>query len=158
MAACLKLDGLDEFLGYQRARRWSWAESNCALWVADWIVNVSGIDPAKGMRGRAETPEQWRALLEAEGGFMPIIGHAMDCCGFERTQSPHRGDVAIVSVPIALSNRMPVVGTVAAICMAPARFSEWPMFVVRSVRGLHFERFAMVTAWRMIYRADATVH
>ena len=134
MAACLArevLDDLDNFLARERGRRWSWAHANCALWVADWIVELSGIDPAVGMRGRADTPEAWKALLDREGGFVPIIGYAMDTCGFERTQSPTRGDVAIVSVPISQGDRMPVVGTVAAICMAPGLRIAWPLFVAR---------------------------
>ena len=158
LAAIGRLDGLDDFLVRERGRRWSWSHTNCALWVADWIRDVSGIDPAAGMRGRADSPESWKALLAAEGGFVPIIGHAMDCCGFERTQSPDRGDVAIVSVPIAMCDRMPVVGTVAAICAAHGFRSAWPLFVTRSINGLHYERFAMVTAWRMVYRAEMTLH
>jgi hypothetical protein len=149
---------LDGFLIEARDLPFDWAETNCALWVADWIEYCSGIDPAASLRGRAHNTDEWKALLDAEGGFIPIIGHIMDCYGFERTQSPACGDVAIVTVPIAMCDRMPVVGTVAAICLAPASRSLWPGFVVRSLRGLHFERFSFVTAWRMIWRREMTTH
>ena len=149
---------LQQFLFEQRERRFNWATTNCALWVSDWIRTASGIDPAVGMRGRAASAEQWKALLDDEGGFIPIIGHAMDACGFERTQSPARGDPMIVSVPISLCDRMPVVGVVAAICLAGADRHGWPMSVTRSVHGLHYERFSFVTAWRLIWRDSVTVH
>lgn len=158
MAACLKLDGLDGFLSRERGRSWSWADTNCALWVADWILDATGADPARAMRGHAADADGWKAVLERAGGFVPVIGHAMDCSGFERTQSPQRGDVAIVSVPIAKRDRMPVVGTVAAICLAPGSGTAWPLFVLRSIVGLHYERFALVAAWRIGRRALETVH
>ncbi len=155
----IERSGLDDFLSASRARRWSWGETNCALWVADWVLLVTGTDPAASLRGRAHSADEWKVLLDHEGGFVQIIGYIMDTLGFERTQSPQPGDVAIVTVPIALSDRMPVVGTVAAICVAPASRSLWPTFVVRSIRGLHFERFSFVTAWRIVARnPGGTVH
>jgi hypothetical protein len=150
MAGCVT-DALQTFLQTEGRRRWSWRDTNCGLWVADWIAQAGGRDPATTLRGRAETPEQWKALLNDEGGFVPVVGAVMDDAGYERTQSPRRGDVAIVSVPVSLaSDRMPVVGTVAGICVASASGQDlWPVSVVRSLRGLRYQRFAVVTAWRV---------
>jgi len=156
MAACLKLDSLDEFLAQERMRKWCWRDVNCAFWVADWIRSSTGIDPARDMRGQAASADEWYDVIKRRGGFMPIIGAAMDG-HWLRTQSPGRGDVGIVSVPVALCNRLPVVGAIAGICMAPATANAWPMFVCRSLRGLYYERLAMVTAWRLTWH-EQTMH
>lgn len=144
----VETDALDEFLQEAGNRPWSWRDVNCALWVADWIVGATGRDPAHAFRHRANTADEWKALLDREGGFAPIIGEAMDTAGFARTGSPRRGDVMMVSAPIALCGRMPVVGAIAGICVAPSRGEEqWPLGVARSLRGLVYQRFALIAAW-----------
>jgi hypothetical protein len=142
------LDALDLFLADARQRHWDWASVNCALWVADWVECATGIDPAHDWRGRGNDADDWKAALDDAGGFMPIIGEAMDA-GFDRTQSPQRGDVGIISVPVSRCDRMPVVGVVAGICAAPSMMNERPVFVARSIRALCFDRFPLVTAWEV---------
>lgn len=141
-AGVTRADRLKAFLDRQLDRRWSWGVVDCTMMVADW-VRLEGLrDPAASFRGRYHDADTCHALIAAEGGFMPLIGFAMDECGFDRTQAPATGDVGLVNAPFKLSDRMPVVGTISAIRSG----DRW---VVRTLRGLQWWTFPTVTAWRI---------
>ena len=137
------LPELNAFLARERRKPWSWASGqDCTLWVADWVMACSGRDPAAAYRGRYASADEAHELIKREGGFMPIIGYEMDRLGFARTAAPRDGDVGIVSAPVAMAERMPVVGTIAGIHQG----GRW---WCRGLRGLHHCDLPLVTAWRI---------
>lgn len=136
---------LVEFITEESQIPWSWETKNCGLWVSDWVERLTGVDPAAWLRGSATTAEGWQDFIKREGGFMPLVGWMMDSAGFARTGSPDIGDVGIVSAPIAISDRLPVVGTICAI----RGNATW---VARGITGIHYQNFPLVTAWDVTCR------
>jgi hypothetical protein len=134
---------LQDFLARERRIPWRWGVKDCTLWVADWINERRGIDPAAPYRGQYDNADSCHALLKREGGFMPLVGWRLDEAGLDRTQSPRDGDVGIVSAPISLADRMPVVQTIMAIRGSGA----WIMRM--APRGFHVEDVPTVTAWKV---------
>lgn len=131
-----------EFLTAARVRPWKWGTDDCCMTPADWVLAETGIDPAAEFRGAYHDEESCRRAIQEAGGFVQAVGYAMDAAGFERTQSPGMGDVGIVTAPIELRDTMPVVGAVGAIRCGR-------MWVCRSLRGLKYREFPLITAWRV---------
>lgn len=48
----------------------AWGESDCALWVCDWIKQRRGVDPVAGLRGRYRTRLGCARLLARHGGLL----------------------------------------------------------------------------------------
>lgn len=88
------------------ARPFRLGEFDCGLWGADWCVEVTGRDPAAGLRGRYST----EAELAALGGWRGVPGlfaQGYRSIGIGRTVQPATGDVALLSISGA-----PVVGAI----------------------------------------------
>jgi hypothetical protein len=132
---------LSEYLAATLKSPWRWGSTDCTIWVADWIYARTGIDPADKYRGTYANADECRALIQREGGFMPLVGMLMDEAGFDRTQSPADGDVGIISVPVN-EQAMPVVGAIFAIRSAD-------LWVARGLHGIRAEPWPFVTAWKI---------
>jgi hypothetical protein len=63
---------LAAFLAERRHVTFDWAANNCALFAADWIVRLTGRDPAADLRGRRWTPWSVAHWLREVGGLAAL--------------------------------------------------------------------------------------
>lgn len=72
---------------------WSWGAVDCTLWVADWVLLRTGVDPAAALRGTYGTEAEADALIA--GGLVTVV----DAQGaLTRTDAPQAGDVGVIAV------------------------------------------------------------
>ena len=86
---------------YQELNRWqrlpfAWGEADCCLMLADWILRVTGRDPAAHLRGLYETAAECQRLT----GFLTDPVACFEGCfatigGLPRRADPLPGDVAV---------------------------------------------------------------
>ena len=87
---------------YQELHRWAakpfiWGETDCMLCLAEWVLRVTGRDPAAAVRGVYDS----RGSCQRETGFLrnPIM--AVEACldtigGLPRVDTPQPGDMAVL--------------------------------------------------------------
>lgn len=73
---------------------------DCVLFLANWIRETCGRDPAADLRGTYSTQAEARAILEKAGGFIPLVTCRLANIGWRGVSDPETGDVAIVSVRV----------------------------------------------------------
>lgn len=73
--------------------RWEWGVCDCTMWVADWVVSQTGIDPASALRGTYASEAEAEALVA--GGLAAIVD---DQGTLDRTGTPAPGDVGVIRV------------------------------------------------------------
>lgn len=87
---------LRRFLEEARAVQFRPGRRDCALFAADWIAALTGVDPAARWRGRYRTMDEGRALLKADGYASPAeVGASMLVEGAGWMQA-RTGDVAVL--------------------------------------------------------------
>ncbi|WP_417726172.1 DUF6950 family protein [Roseovarius sp.] len=87
---------LRQFLDARRGTAFRPGLLDCALFAADWIVELTGVDPAADWRGRYRTIEEGRALLAADGFASPaevLASMLVEGAGWMQAQT---GDVAVL--------------------------------------------------------------
>ncbi|WP_133251529.1 DUF6950 family protein [Zavarzinia aquatilis] len=119
-------------------RRWEWGSHDCTLFAADWVLAVTGTDPAAGWRGRYGSADECRARLLNAGGLEAVVARAMTAARFSETDAPVTGDVGLVRAPTALDG----MGVVSAI-------RQGDLWVVRGIRRLLAAPFPTARAWRV---------
>ena len=120
----------------RRAARepFAWGQSDCALFIADWVRIARGLDPAAPLRG------QYRCHLGAARhirryGGIEAMGRALAAqAGLPETAAPRPGDIGLVRDPLA--------GPLFAIRAA----SGW---AAKSPRGIALAAFPVIVAWRV---------
>lgn len=108
--------------------------SDCALFVADWIMKRTGIDPAASLRGTYH--DKWGAARQIArfGGYLLMWRVHMAMAGFNTTKDPQEGDVAVVLD--AAGNKVSAI-----------RFDG--MWVAKSETGVVVEDFRVLEAWSL---------
>jgi hypothetical protein len=89
-------DQLRAFLREMAGTPFSWANGHCAFAVADWVERLTGRDPVPEWRGACQTAEEWRAVLEREGGLARFVGRIARRAGARPTGKPLPGDVGVL--------------------------------------------------------------
>ncbi|WIY23357.1 DUF6950 family protein [Parasedimentitalea psychrophila] len=89
---------------YQELHRWAakpfiWGETDCMLCLADWVLRVTGRDPAAAVRGVYDS----RGSCQRETGFLRDPVMAVEAClatigGLPRVDTPQPGDMAVLMV------------------------------------------------------------
>jgi len=64
---------LFEFLQKREGTPFDWAAHNCCLFAADWVLELTGYDPAAELRGKLKTPKQALKYMRAHGGVEGLI-------------------------------------------------------------------------------------
>lgn len=72
---------------------WEWGVCDCTMWVADWVLSQSGIDPAAALRGSYATEDEAMALTA--GGLVAVVDAQ---AVLDRTDAPRPGDVGVITV------------------------------------------------------------
>ena len=112
----------------------SWATDHCDFGMADYVLALTGRDPAAWWRGRFCDEAATMAHVEAAGGNLNLVTEGMASIGIEpRQDEPQRGDVVVVNV----SGRQ-----IAGLYLDP-------FTALRMERGvLRTRRFPILRAWR----------
>jgi len=77
-----------------RHRPFRWGEHDCALFAADVVRAVTGVDHASRFRGLYDSPSQARRILERYGGLRALVSSIL---GREiNTRFAQRGDVVLI--------------------------------------------------------------
>jgi hypothetical protein len=75
---------LAEFVTAQNRRPWQPGIVDCSLSLADWAIWIGRPDPASHLRGRYDSEEGFRRIIEAEGGLLPVIENCVARIGGRR--------------------------------------------------------------------------
>lgn len=109
MADLLMNNALADYLRLGAEMPFAWGESDCVLWVANWIVMRCGIDPAVDLRGRYSTALSATRLLTAEGGVESCVARRCDPI-LQRTSAPNDEDVGLVDTAVGAMGAIHVRG------------------------------------------------
>ena len=87
---------LAAFMQERRATAFDWQTNNCALFAADWIMRLTGRDPAADLRGRRWT--QWSVAhwLREMGGLAALADARLGPRA--SVVSARRGDVVLTLI------------------------------------------------------------
>lgn len=83
-------------------RRWAtvnfeWGRTDCALVLADYVLDVLGQDGAAHLRGRYSTRlECERACGLVSRGLVAIVGECAAVVSLQPTPQPERGDIGVL--------------------------------------------------------------
>jgi hypothetical protein len=89
---------LSAILMNRRTQLFQWGVNDCALWPADVVLELSGIDPATPFRG-TYNDEAGAAAIIAEYGSMENL--FTSCLGFETSDNwkrAKRGDIVLMEL------------------------------------------------------------
>jgi hypothetical protein len=88
---------LATWLSAAARRRFLWGRFDCAVgFTALWVELVTGVDPARGLRGTYRSRRGARMLCQQAGGLPALVERRMSAMGFAPTPSPAPGDVGVV--------------------------------------------------------------
>lgn len=136
---------LADYLASIACRPFKPGSLDCCIFMADWILRVTGRDPIADQRGNYSTELEYRRLLDAEGGFVAACHARALAVGLHETDKPKAGDVMLVNAPVAVRNGKSVRFPTGSICV-----SETMRAVVTSDCGLVIageEHLPLVKAW-----------
>ena len=99
----LGADPLSQFLNRAAAIPFAWGRHDCLLWLADWIAERRGLDPASELRGKYSTMLQAARIVREAGGVARLVDISTRALGLSRAMpgAPNawkRGDIAVVAV------------------------------------------------------------
>ncbi|TPW31174.1 DUF6950 family protein [Pararhizobium mangrovi] len=75
------------------ANPFGWADANCDFSVADYVVRLTGRDPAAEWRGRCSGESEAHRLKDEAGGNAALIRQGMLSAGACVVDTPALGDV-----------------------------------------------------------------
>jgi Domain of unknown function (DUF6950) len=73
------------------------SEFDCGLFLADWCVDLCGVDPAANMRGRYSTLEEALAISKSKN-LVAMFHKLLRRVGVRRTIEPRCGDLAVIEL------------------------------------------------------------
>lgn len=133
-------DALSQFLSDAGRRPFIWGQSDCLMFLADWWMQRTGVDPARGFRSVYRDERGARRVMFNAGG---IEKHITNCLGTSAQMSlaPQRGDIALVKLPLMLRGRRLIMAPVGAICVSEQ------MWAIKAKAGITAGNFPVMQAW-----------
>lgn len=139
---------LSAYLERAAARPFEWGTDDCALFIANWVAEALGVDPAADLRGRYRTRLGAARALRRAGGMIETFGPRLEAVGLARlpdeANAPgsgpgqaRRGDVGVVRAITPAGEEL-----IGAVCVG----ERWAALMAK---GLLVARFAPVAVWRM---------
>lgn len=83
---------LDSFIEGRLGAPFVWGANDCALFAADAMLALHGVDFAKAYRGKYNTEKAAQRLIKRAGGLSAIV----DKAGLDYVEHPAVGDVVLV--------------------------------------------------------------
>lgn len=78
------------------ARPFDWGVWDCSLFPAAWILELTGIDPARRWRGQYDTQEGALRFVEQGRGLARVFQAAAAEAGLQRALQPVMGAVGVI--------------------------------------------------------------
>jgi len=127
---------LRTFLEARETAPFDWATHNCCLFAADWVRELTGIDPAAKYRDQVKTEEDAKALLAKKGGVLGLIKRTAKAHGWEEVPRHYaqRGDLILFDGPL---------GKTLGICTGPSFAAAAPDSLT------HIDMKHALRAWRI---------
>lgn len=100
--ADLSAAALSQYLARLAGRRWQFGAFDCAVFMADWVIVLTGVDPIADVRGRYHNERQFLRIVRAEGGFERATAARLAAVGFTETAQPATGDILTVLAPYGM--------------------------------------------------------
>lgn len=89
---------IDQTLAHWRRSAFVWGRSDCVLSVADYVLAVTGKDPAADWRGVYSDETGAQAVAEGFGGVLGLVSHYASQTGLEPASAPLRGSVVVADL------------------------------------------------------------
>jgi hypothetical protein len=118
---------LEIFMDEAARTPFSYGAHDCLLFLADWVSNVRGIDPAEDLRGIYRSRGGYMRVLLQHGGVMRLVTSRAERAGCKRTDEPKRGDIGLMFAVVERGAPQ----LVGAICCG----ERWIMLGKRGVLG-----------------------
>jgi hypothetical protein len=125
------LDHVDRTLKVWRSTPFKWGVRDCLLSVADYLIDVVGVDHGAIFRGTYDSEEGARAHLAAYGGAKLML----DRTGLQHVSRPVRGDVVLMAFE----------EPIAAICTGPGAAARMP----QGVAEIDLRFIKLACAWKV---------
>lgn len=90
---------LDRFCADHVLHAWKPGRVDCLLTLADWFVWRGFPDAAAHLRGTYHTEDGYRALIDQEGGAVPMVARCAARIGLVRIETPSIGSIAVIGSP-----------------------------------------------------------
>jgi hypothetical protein len=136
-------DELRAYLAEAGRRPFRWGECDCFLFAADWVLRVTGRDPAGAWRGGYADERTARRLMKAHGGPLALAQGLLAAAGCEETKTPGIGDVALVKISVRRGRWLIAVPAGAILVRAD-------MWAVKCAgASLAIGRFPLIRAWTL---------
>jgi hypothetical protein len=97
-------DALAQYLRNAAGVPFEIGSNDCAMFVGDWVLQRTGIDPCAQLRGTYATYDEYCKMVEGEK-MLSIFANCLSTIGAETTELPVRGDVGVF-----INNRVLAVG------------------------------------------------
>ena len=88
------MSDLSAFLRRAAAQPFGYGRLDCCLFIADWVRETRGFDPAAAYRDRYATERHALRLVAAAGGLQALLAPCL--APLPRTSDPVAGDVGVV--------------------------------------------------------------
>lgn len=130
-----QMPDLIAFLHDTMSKPFSLPENDCCFTTANWIRELTGIDPAADLRGTYGTESEARRIVARWGGFLTMWKVHMALAGFSETRAPIEGDVGVVR-------------DAAGQIVSAIRVTDG--WAAKTKGGLVIEEFAVLCAWSVV--------
>lgn len=87
------------FLCRAAAEPFAYGEWDCAMTLANWVKEQSGVDPAPDLRGAYATEEGWLEIVADEGSLLMLVERLALAARLHEVSDYQRGDIAVVTIP-----------------------------------------------------------
>lgn len=91
---------LETFLADHARRPWRWGETDCSIVLADWAVANGHADAAHDLRGAYDDEAGYVAIMERNGGLVPLVSLCCARIGLERIDEPEVGAIAVIGAEV----------------------------------------------------------
>lgn len=72
-------------------------ECDCLMVLANWVRELTGVDPAPELRGSYSTEQEWRDIVAAAGSMAALVAPLARRAGLRLVHgAPVDGDIAVV--------------------------------------------------------------
>lgn len=96
MGGCRPATDLEGFLAAHAARPWAWGINDCSLILADWAIANGHPDAAAHLRGTYASKDECRAVVEAAGGLVALVGDCVARIDLRPIDRPEVGAIGVI--------------------------------------------------------------
>lgn len=118
---------LGEFLKAASGQPFAWGHRDCLLWLADWVEECRGTDPAAHLRGSYCNEGEAEKIIAGHGGREVMIDALLAPLGIRGTAHTQAGDIAIVKLPTGITGGIVTGKFIAFIGHDRLRFTRAPI-------------------------------